>query len=147
MKKVEVYTDGSCLGNPGPGGWAAILVYKGHERELTGGEPLTTNNRMELMGALQGLQALKEPCEVTLYSDSQYMVRAFNEGWIEKWRHNGWKTSGKDAVKNQELWEAVWEAARRHRIRWEYVRGHSGHSYNERCDELARGVATQMKAG
>ncbi|MHB2016218.1 MAG: RNase H family protein [Candidatus Xenobia bacterium] len=143
---MEVYTNASCLGNPGPGGWAAVLIYNGKERELIGGEPLTTRLRMELMGPLKGLKELKEVCDVTLYSGNQNLVRAFSGGLIAKWRRNGWKTTQQKAVPHQELWEAVLEAHRRHRIRWEYAPGHSGHAHNERCEELARGAAAQMKA-
>ena len=144
MKSVEVYTDGSCLGNPGPGGWAAILVYGKHEREIVGSVPETTNNRMELQAALEGLKALKEPCRVILSSDSQYVVRAFQERWIEKWMHNNWQTSGKQAVKNPDLWQELYDAASRHKVTWRHVDGHSGHEYNERCDKLARGAAESL---
>ncbi len=144
MKKVQVYTDGSCLGNPGPGGWAAILVYGKRERELVGAEANTTNNRMELMAAVEGLKALKEPCDVTLYSDSQYMINAFRQNWIGKWQRTGWVTSSKEPVKNADLWETLIEAAGRHKVEWVHVYGHSGHSYNERCDQLARAAATSL---
>jgi ribonuclease HI len=137
MKTVEIFTDGACSGNPGPGGWGAILRYNGKVRELSGGEALTTNNRMELTAAIQALSALKEPCKVELYTDSNY-VRDGISGWIEGWKRNGWRTSDRKPVKNAELWQALDEARRRHQVTWHWVRGHSGHPENERADELAR---------
>jgi ribonuclease HI len=137
MKQVEVFTDGACSGNPGPGGWGAILRFKGKTKELSGGEAQTTNNRMELMAAIEALNALKEPVAVDLYTDSNY-VREGIGGWIEGWKKNGWKTSAKKPVKNAELWQALDEARRRHKVTWHWVKGHAGHPENERADELAR---------
>ena len=135
--QVEIFTDGACSGNPGPGGWAAILRYDGHERELFGGERLTTNNRMELMAAIKGLQALKRPCAVTLYTDSRYVMDGITQ-WMRKWKANGWRTSSKDPVKNADLWVTLDAAASPHEIAWRWVQGHSGHAENERADFLAR---------
>jgi len=139
MKPVTIYSDGSSLGNPGPGGWAAILRYGPHEKELVGGEPHTTNNRMELRAVIEGLKALKEPCEVTLYSDSSYVVNAINE-WLDGWVRKGFKK-----VKNPDLWQAYLQAAEPHRVKAIWVKGHAGHPENERCDELARGYAEKLK--
>ena len=136
MKEVYLYTDGACRGNPGRGGWGAILVYGSFEKELSGGERVTTNNRMELTAAIEGLSALKEPCAVTLYSDSKYLVDAFNEGWVESWRTHGWKR-GKEALKNPDLWQKLWDLTSIHKMTFVWVKGHAGHSYNERCDALA----------
>ena len=137
MKTVEVFTDGACSGNPGPGGWGAILRYNGTTRELSGGEAQTTNNRMELMAAISALDALKEPCKVDLYTDSNYVKDGIS-GWIEGWKRNGWKTASKQPVKNAELWQALDEARKRHKVTWRWVKGHAGHPENERADELAR---------
>lgn len=137
MKKVIIYTDGACSGNPGEGGWGAILRYGEHEREISGYEESTTNNRMELMAAIEALKLLKEACEVELYSDSAYLVRAFNEGWINGWKSNGWKTAGKDDVKNVELWRQLDDLNRLHGIKWIKVKGHSDNEYNNRCDRMA----------
>ena len=137
MKTVEIFTDGACSGNPGPGGWGAILRYNGTVRELHGGEAATTNNRMELTAAIRALSALKEPCRVELYTDSNY-VRDGIRGWIEGWKRNGWKTAAKQPVKNAELWQALDEARKRHDVHWHWVKGHAGHPENERADELAR---------
>ncbi|MBC2884618.1 ribonuclease HI [Ochrobactrum sp. CM-21-5] len=137
MKRIEAYTDGACSGNPGPGGWGAVLRWNGNEKELKGGEADTTNNRMELMAAISALSALKEPCEVDLYTDSVY-VRDGISGWIEGWKRNGWKTSAKKPVKNAELWQALDEARKPHKVTWHWVKGHAGHPENERADELAR---------
>ena len=131
-----IYTDGACRGNPGPGGWGAILVWGRYEKELFGGERETTNNRMELSAAIAGLSALKEPCIVTLYSDSKYLVDAFQKGWIDSWREHGWRR-GKDELKNPDLWERLYELTSIHTVTFEWVKGHNGHDYNERCDELA----------
>ncbi len=136
-KVVEIYTDGACSGNPGPGGWGAILRYKTTEKELSGFAPLTTNNRMEMTAVIQALEALKEPCNVKIYTDSQYLKDGITK-WIRKWKRNGWLTAGKEPVKNKDLWESLDEAARRHAVEWHWVRGHHGHPENERCDELAR---------
>ena len=140
MKHVDAYTDGACRGNPGPGGWGAVLVYGKHEREMSGGERETTNNRMELMAAISGLEALKEPCAVTLYSDSKYLVDAFLQGWVENWRACGWRR-GREALKNPDLWERLWALTEIHRVSFIWVKGHAGHDYNERCDALATAFA------
>lgn len=143
-KPVEVHTDGACLGNPGPGGWAALLRYGRHERELVGGEAATTNNRMELMAAISGLEALSEDCDVTLFTDSQYVRQGITE-WMPGWVRRGWKTAGGDPVKNRELWERLHAATGRHRIEWKWVKGHSGDPDNERVDMLARNQALRFK--
>ncbi len=137
LKHIVLYTDGSCSGNPGPGGWAAILIHGATQRELTGFEKLTTNNRMELTGAIEGLDALKEPCEVTLHTDSAYMLRAFTDGWLKKWQKNGWLTASKKPVENQDLWKRLLELEKRHKIVWAKVKGHADDRLNNRCDELA----------
>ena len=137
MKLVTITTDGSCSGNPGRGGWAAILQYEGEERVLTGCEALTTNNRMELMAALQALHALKYPCRVRLRTDSRYLERAFNQGWLDRWVRNGWKTVAKKPVENRDLWTGLLEQAERHAIRWIKVKGHAGDALNNRVDRLA----------
>jgi ribonuclease HI len=137
LKKVEIFTDGACSGNPGPGGWGAILRYNGSVKELHGGEAATTNNRMELTAAIQALSALKEPVRVELYTDSEYVKNGIS-GWIEGWKRNGWRTAAKQPVKNVELWQALDEARKRHDVHWHWVRGHAGHPENERADELAR---------
>lgn len=136
MKKVCIYTDGACSGNPGPGGWAAILSYNGHERELSGGEPATTNNRMELIAAISALEALKEPCEVELWTDSQYLARAVNEGWLAGWKRRGWRRK-EGELKNPELWQALDALLARHNVSFNWLKVHDGHEYNERCDALA----------
>ena len=136
MKKVCIYTDGACSGNPGPGGWAAILSYNGPERELSGGEPATTNNRMELIAAISALEALKEPCEVELWTDSQYLARAVNEGWLAGWKRRGWRRK-EGELKNPELWQALDALLARHKVSFNWLKGHDGHEYNERCDALA----------
>ncbi len=141
MKRVELYTDGACRGNPGRGGWGAILVYGGIEKELSGGEPMTTNNRMELMAAIVGLEALKEPCEVVLTSDSKYLTDAINKGWLDTWKKNGWRKSDKSAVLNVELWQRIDQQLTRHKVTFNWVHGHTGHPYNERCDTLATAFA------
>ncbi len=137
---VHIWTDGACLGNPGPGGWGALLRFNGRERELSGGEALTTNNRMELMAAIEALDALKRPCEVILTTDSQY-VRQGITGWLHNWKRNGWKTAARKPVKNADLWQRLDESTRRHQIRWDWVKGHSGHPENERADALASAAA------
>jgi len=136
LPEVEIFTDGACKGNPGPGGWGAILRSNGKVRELSGGESPTTNNRMELMAAIEALNALKKPCHVQLWTDSNY-VRDGITKWIHGWRKNGWKTADKKPVKNAELWQALLDACERHRIDWHWVKGHSGHPENERADALA----------
>lgn len=137
MKHVDIYTDGACRGNPGHGGWGAILVYQGHEKELSGGEELTTNNRMELMAAISALEMLKEPCEVTLYSDSKYMIDSITKGWVYSWRSKGWKKADKSPALNPDLWEKLIGLLEKHTVDFVWVRGHNGHAYNERCDTLA----------
>ena len=134
---VELFTDGACSGNPGPGGWAALLRYRGREKELAGGEPDTTNNRMELMGVIAGLEALKRPSHVRLVTDSTYVKNGVNQ-WMPRWKANGWRTAGKKPVKNQDLWERLDRALGEHRIEWHWVKGHAGHDENERVDALAR---------
>ena len=136
MKEVTVYTDGACRGNPGPGGWGAVLRYGGHERLLHGGESATTNNRMELMAAIQALETLREPCAVTLYTDSNYLRQGLTE-WLPQWRARNWRTADKKPVRNQDLWQRVDAAAKRHRIEWHWVKGHSGNEGNELADRLA----------
>lgn len=138
MKKVTIYTDGACTNNPGPGGWAAILNYKGCVKEIYSGEPLTTNNRMELTAAIKALETLKEPCYVELYSDSAYLINAFNQHWVNKWVRNGWKTISGNQVENKDLWERLIELTKMHEIKWVKVKGHSDNEYNNRCDELAK---------
>ena len=145
MKKVELYTDGACRGNPGNGGWGAILVYQGKEKELSGGEEITTNNRMELMAAIAGMEALKEPCQIVLTSDSKYLTDAINKGWLEAWKKNGWRKSDKSAVLNVELWQRIDALINVHRVEFVWVRGHAGHPYNERCDALATAYADSFK--
>lgn len=137
LKQVEIFTDGACSGNPGPGGWGAILRWNNITRELYGGEPDTTNNRMELTAAINALNALKEPCTIDLYTDSVY-VRDGISSWIDGWKARNWKTAAKKPVKNVELWQALDSARARHRVNWHWVKGHAGHPENERCDELAR---------
>ena len=137
MKTVSIWTDGACSGNPGPGGWGALIRFGEHEKELSGGEFETTNNRMELMAAIEALNALTQKCQVELYTDSQY-VKGGMTGWIHGWKKNGWKTSAKKPVKDAELWQALDEAVSRHQVNWHWVKGHAGHPENERADELAR---------
>ena len=137
MKQVTLYTDGACSGNPGPGGWAAILLYGEAEKVLSGGEASTTNNRMELTAAIEGLKALKEPCAVTLYSDSRYLVDAVNQGWARGWRSRGWMRTKKDPAKNPELWGALLRLLEQHRVELRWVKGHADNEYNARCDALA----------
>ena len=139
MNQVWLYTDGACSGNPGPGGWGALLRYNKHERELSGGERDTTNNRMELSAVIQGLRALKRPCRVVIVTDSQYVKRGIEE-WMPKWKRNGWRTSRREPVKNADLWRALDEALAPHTVEWRWVRGPSGHQDNERADALARGA-------
>ena len=143
---VEVWTDGACSGNPGPGGWGAILSYKGKERELSGGEAMTTNNRMELMGAISALETLTRPCTVALHTDSQYLRQGIT-AWIHGWKRNGWKTADKKPVKNEELWKRLDAALKQHRIEWKWVKGHAGDEMNERADALARAGMAPFKSG
>jgi ribonuclease HI len=144
MKKVTIFTDGGCLGNPGPGGWAAILRYGKHERAISGGEAATTNNRMELSAAICALQTLKEPCEVIIFTDSQYLRMGINE-WIHSWRKRGWVTAKREPVKNADLWKALDAACKPHRIDWKWLKGHAGHPENERCDALAGAEIEKIK--
>lgn len=138
LKQVEIYTDGACSGNPGPGGWAAVLIYKGKTKELSGGEHNTTNQRMELMAAHEALQSLKEPCAVALNSDSAYLINCFKQKWYQSWEKNGWKNSKGEPVQNRDLWEKLLVQVRRHQVQFQKVKGHAGVDLNERCDELAR---------
>lgn len=137
-KEVIIYTDGACRGNPGPGGWAALLSYGEQEKEIWGSDATTTNQRMELRAALEGLKALREPCRVRLYSDSAYLVNAFNRGWLERWQRNGWQTKAGSPVENQDLWRELLALAQRHDVKWHKVAGHSTDDRNNRCDALAR---------
>ena len=143
MKEVELYTDGACRGNPGKGGYGAILVYGKYEKEISGGERETTNNRMELMAAIAGLSALKEPCKVKLYSDSKYLVDAYNQGWVYTWHDSGWRR-GRDELKNPDLWDKLFTLTEMHEVTFIWVKGHNGHDYNERCDALATGYADSL---
>ena len=145
MKHVEIYTDGACSGNPGPGGWGAILVFEGREKELSGGEAVTTNNRMELSGAIEALRALKEPCRVTLTSDSKYLVDAVIKGWAKKWKSNGWRKPDKSPALNPDLWDTLLSLLERHEVTFVWVKGHAGHPYNERCDKLATAYAARFR--
>jgi ribonuclease HI len=146
LPHVTIYTDGACSGNPGPGGWGAILVFGNREKELKGGEAPTTNNRMELMGAISALEALKRPCRVDLYTDSQYL-RSGITGWIHGWKRNGWRTAEKKPVKNVDLWQRLDAALKLHDVKWHWVRGHAGHVMNERADRLAREAIVAIRAG
>ncbi len=137
---VHIYTDGACLGNPGPGGWAALLRSNGHEKELTGAASKTTNNRMEMRAAINALNALKRPCIVTIHTDSQYLRQGITQ-WVRNWQRNGWKTANKKPVKNKDLWQALLKAIEPHEVRWEWVKGHAGHEENERVDALATEAA------
>ena len=144
MKKIVIHSDGGCHGNPGPGGWAAVLEYGEHKRELSGGVPATTNNRMELQAAIEGLNALKESCEVIFYTDSEY-VRNGVTAWLFQWKRNGWRTKSKQPVKNEDLWRALDAATARHKIDWHWLKGHAGHTGNERCDQLANAEMAKIK--
>ncbi len=144
MKKIDIYTDGACLGNPGPGGWAALLRYGKHHRELVGGEPETTNNRMELMAAIGALEAIRQSCQIAIHTDSRYVQQGICE-WLANWKRRGWKTSGGDPVKNQDLWQRLEAAAQPHKIAWHWVKAHAGIADNERVDTLAREQALRYK--
>ncbi|NOT54069.1 MAG: ribonuclease HI [Deltaproteobacteria bacterium] len=137
MKSITIYTDGACLGNPGPGGYGVVLMYGESRKELSGGYRRTTNNRMELMAAIRGLAALKEPCQVRLISDSSYLVNAIEKGWARRWRTNGWRRQDKKPAENRDLWETILDLCDTHQVRFEWIRGHTGHPENERCDRLA----------
>lgn len=145
-KKVRIYSDGACSGNPGPGGWAVILLYGQHKKEISGGEALTTNNRMELTAAIRGLQQLKESCHVDLYTDSEYLKHGVTE-WLHSWKRNNWRRADKEPVKNKDLWEMLDEQVSRHQVRWHWVRGHSGNEWNERCDALAVAEIDRFRKG
>ena len=138
MRKVTIYTDGACSGNPGPGGYGTVLIHGEHRKELSGGEAQTTNNRMEIMAAIVGLEALKQPCEVALYSDSRYVVDAIEKGWVTRWKQNNWMRNKKEAALNVDLWERMLPLLDTHNVTFHWVKGHAGHPENERCDELAR---------
>ena len=144
MEEVIIYTDGACSGNPGPGGWGSILMYKGNKKEISGGKKETTNNIMELTAVIEGLKLLKFPCKVKLYSDSAYVVNAFNQKWIYGWLKNGWKNSSKDPVKNKELWQELYELTKIHEVEFIKVKGHADNEYNNRCDELARNAIQEL---
>ena len=146
LPEVEIFTDGACKGNPGPGGWGALLRMGAHEKELSGGEPDTTNNRMEMTAAIKGLNALIEPCRVDLYSDSKYVLDGMSK-WIHGWQRNGWVNASKKPVRNADLWHDLIEAARPHKVNWHWVRGHNGHPENERVDALASAEAARIAAG
>ncbi|KYH30815.1 ribonuclease HI [Neomoorella mulderi] len=144
MKEVTIYTDGACSGNPGPGGWGAILIYGDKRKEISGAEARTTNQRMEITAAIAALKALKEPCRVRLYSDSAYLVNAFRQGWLDRWQKNGWQTAKKEPVENQDLWRELLQLTARHRVEWLKVKGHSDNAENNRCDELARAAIARL---
>ena len=143
-KKITIHTDGACDGNPGPGGWAALLRYGAHVRELAGGEPATTNNRMELQAALSALTALKEACEITIFTDSEYLRQGITE-WLPRWRANHWRTVDRKPVKNDDLWRQLYEATSRHQVTWQWLKGHAGHPDNEQCDQLARAEVAKIR--
>ena len=144
MNKVIIYTDGACSGNPGPGGWGAILMYGDTKKEISGGKKNTTNNVMELTAALEALKLLKYPCEVELYSDSAYLVNGFNQGWIYGWQKNSWKNSSKEPVKNKEIWEEIYKMTQKHKVKFIKVKGHSDNEFNNRCDEMARNAIKML---
>ncbi len=146
MKEVFLYSDGACSGNPGPGGWGCILVYKGKEKAMSGAEAATTNNRMELMGAIAGLEALVEPCKVTLISDSRYLCESIRQGWVYQWQARGWRKADKKPALNVDLWERILVQLRRHQVELQWVKGHAGHPYNERCDQMAVAAYQSIKA-
>lgn len=145
MRNVNIYTDGACSGNPGVGGWGTILEYRGKEKELSGAQKETTNNRMELTAVIEGLKALKEPCSVTLYTDSQYVVNAINLGWVFGWKRNGWRKADKKPALNVDLWEELLDLLETHEVKLIWVKGHDGHPQNERCDQLAVSAWTKLK--
>ncbi len=142
-KQVEIYTDGSCLNNPGPGGWGAILCWNGVEKELSGGEPQTTNNRMELTAAIMALRALKQPCDVVMTSDSKYLCDGMSKGWAASWKQKGWRRADKSPAQNPELWDELLSLCAVHTVKFVWVKGHAGHPYNERCDEMAQARARE----
>lgn len=136
--QVEIYTDGACSGNPGPGGWGAVLLFGPHQKEISGFTPETTNQRMEMLAAIKGMQSLKKPCQVKLYSDSAYLINAFTQGWIENWQQNGWLNAKKQPVSNADLWRELIKLAQKHKVEWIKVKGHSDNKFNNRCDALAK---------
>jgi len=138
VRKITIYTDGACSGNPGPGGYGVVLIYGKHRKELSGGEAATTNNRMEIMGVIAGLEALNQPCEVALYSDSRYVVDAIEKGWVTRWQQNSWMRNKKEPALNVDLWERMLPLLQQHKVTFHWVKGHAGHPENERCDQLAR---------
>ena len=144
MKHIQIFTDGACSGNPGPGGWGAILRYKAHEKELSGGEAETTNNRMELMALIAALEQLKEPCEIDLCSDSQYVINGLQKGWAKGWRARGWKKADKSPALNSDLWARLLDLSEAHTIHYNWIKGHAGHPENERCDRLAVEQSTRF---
>lgn len=146
MKTVKLFTDGACLGNPGPGGWACVLRFNGHKKEIWGSEPQTTNNRMELRAAVEGLRALKEPCQVEIFTDSNYLKNGITQ-WIHRWKKNGWRTADNQPVKNRDLWEELDQLTQRHRTVWHWVKGHADDPDNNRCDELAQRAAREQSSG
>lgn len=145
MKQVTIYTDGACSGNPGPGGWGCVLMYGQHKKEMSGGEPQTTNNRMEIQAALSALSILKEPCLVDIYTDSAYLCNAVEKKWLANWQRNGWKTASKSPVENQDLWQSLLSLMNRHAVTFHKVKGHADNEYNNRCDALARGAIKAMQ--
>lgn len=145
LSRVDIYTDGACSGNPGPGGWAAILMYGRHRKELSGAEADTTNQRMELRAAVEGLKALRRPVRVRLHSDSAYLINAFSQGWIERWQRNGWQTAGKKPVSNKDLWQQLLQAAAPHVVEWVKVKGHADDEWNNRADALARAAVESLE--
>jgi len=146
MSKVEIYTDGACSGNPGPGGWGAVLLYKGKQKELSGGEPHTTNNRMEMQAVVEACVAMKRPCHIRIHSDSALIINAMTKGWLKSWQSKGWKKSDKKPVENQDLWQAILQATDRHTIEWIKVKGHAGIKWNERADQLAVAESKKMQS-
>lgn len=145
MKQVDIYTDGACSGNPGPGGWGCVLLFGEHRKQLKGGEANTTNQRMELLAAISALDALKEPCRVSLHSDSAYLINAFKQRWLDNWQKNGWQNSKKQPVENQDLWKRLLQAAKAHDVTWIKVKGHAGNELNELCDALAREAVAELR--
>ena len=146
MKIIDLYTDGACSGNPGPGGWGAVLIYNGHEKKVSGYQSETTNNQMELMAIIKGLNAINEPCRVTVHTDSAYVFNAFTKGWIDSWQKNGWKTANKADVKNKALWKELILLAENHKTSWRKVKGHADNKYNNLCDALATGEIAKNRA-
>lgn len=146
MKQVTIYTDGACSGNPGPGGWGCVLMYGQHKKEMSGGEPQTTNNRMEIQAALSALSILKEPCMVDIYTDSAYLCNAVEKKWLVNWQRNGWKTASKSPVENQDLWQALIALMNQHKVTFHKVKGHADNEYNNRCDALARGAIKALQS-